>query len=100
MRSVVVKAVHQQAKSIIVKHRELLICPRTRAINALRDHAMEFGVVPVKGTAKVEALLAVLAAAPAIPAAARAIFVQMGEHIEALENRIADLDAEPPPPRP
>ena len=93
MRSVAVKTVDQQAKGIIVKHREMLLGQRTQAINALRGHATEFGVVAAKGAAKVEPLLAVLMVDPAIPAAAREMFVQMGAHIEALESRIAVLDA-------
>jgi len=94
MGSVAVKTVDQQAKGMIVKHREMLVGQRTQAINALRGHAMEFGVVAAKGTAKVAPLLAVLAGDKAIPAAARAMFAQMGAHIEALESRIAGLDAE------
>jgi transposase len=94
MRSVAVKTVDQQAKGIIVKHREILVGQRTQAINALRGHATEFGVVAAKGTAKVAPLLVVLAGDMAIPAAARGMFVQMGAHIEALESRIAGLDAE------
>jgi transposase len=94
MRSVVVKTIDQQAKAIIVKHREMLVGQRTQAINALRGHATEFGVVAAKGAAKVEPLLAVLAADAAIPAAARAMFEQIGAHIEALESRVAGLDAE------
>ena len=94
MRSVTIKTVDQQAQCIIVKHREMLVGQRTQAINALRGHAVEFGVVGAKGTAKVMALLAVLAADAAIPATARAMFEQMGAHIEALENRIAVLDRE------
>ena len=49
MRSVAVKTVDQQAKSIIVKHREMLVNQRTQAINALRGHAVEFGVTAAKG---------------------------------------------------
>ena len=94
MRSVAVKSVDRQAKSMIVKHREMLVSQRTQAINALRGHATEFGVVAAKGAARVEPLLAVLAADTAIPAAAREMFVHMGAHIEALESRIAVLDAE------
>jgi transposase len=45
MRLVVVKTVDQQARSIIVKHREMLVGQRTQAINALRGHATEFGVI-------------------------------------------------------
>jgi transposase len=93
MRSAAVKTVEQQADAIILKHREMLVSQRTQAINALRGHAMEFGVVAAKGTAKVEALLAVLATDINIPATACAMFEEMGTHIEALENRIAVLDA-------
>jgi len=94
MRSVAVKTVDQQAKGIIVKHREMLVGQRTQAINALRGHATEFGIVVAKGTAKVAPLLAVLAGDMAIPAAAREMFVQMGAHIDALESRIVGLDGE------
>ncbi len=94
MRSVAVKTVDQLAKGIIVKHREMLVGQRTQAINALRGHATEFGVVAAKGTAEVAPLLAVLAGDMTVPAAAREMFVQMGAHIEALECRIAGLDAE------
>lgn len=92
MRSVVVKTVDQQADGIILKHREMLVGQRTQAINALRGHAAEFGVVAAKGIVKVAALLAVLAADSAIPATARAMFAQMGEHIAALHQQIAAVD--------
>jgi transposase len=94
MRSVVVKTVDQQADGIILKHREMLVSQRTQAINALRGHAAEFGVVAAKGTVKVAALLAELAADSAIPANARAMFVQMGAHIEALDQQVAAVDSE------
>jgi len=94
MRSVMVKTADQQAQGIILKHFEMLVSQRTQAINALRGHAMEFGVVVAKGAAKVAPLLAVMAADTAIPVVARGMFEQMGAHIEALESRIAALDAE------
>jgi transposase len=94
MRWVTIKTVDQQAQNMIVKHREMLVGQRTQAINALRGHAVEFGVVTAKGTANVTALLAVLAADIAIPAIGRTMFEQLGAHIEALENRIAVLDHE------
>ena len=53
MRSVAIKTLDQQAEAMILKHRELLVSQRTQAINALRGHATEFGVVAAKGTAKV-----------------------------------------------
>ncbi len=94
MRSVAVKTVDHQAKGIIVKHREMLVGQRTQAINALRGHATEFGVVAAKGATKSEALLAVLAADTAFPDTARTMFAQIGAHIAALESRIAVLYAE------
>jgi transposase len=94
MRSVTVKTVDQQANSIILKHREMLVKQRTQAINALRGHATEFGVVAAKGTVKVVALLEKLAADSAIPATARTIFGDMGAHIKALDQRVAALDGE------
>jgi transposase len=94
MRSVAVKTVDQQADGIILKHREMLIGQRTQAINALRGHAAEFGVVAAKGTSNVAALLTALAADTAIPAATRAMFEQMAAHIEALDQRVARVDTE------
>jgi transposase len=94
MRSVVVKTVDQQADGIILKHREMLVSQRTQAINALRGHAAEFGMVAAKGVVKVAALLGVLAADDAIPASARAMFQQMGAHIEALDQQVEAMDDE------
>jgi transposase len=94
MRSVAVKTVDQQADGIILKHREMLVGQRTQAINALRGHAAEFGVVAAKGTSNVAALLTALAADAAIPASAHAMFTQMQAHIEALDQRVAAVDAE------
>ena len=94
MRSVVVKTVDQQADGIILQHREMLVGQRTQAINALRGHAAEFGVVAAKGIVKVTALLSVLNADDGIPATARAMFAQMGAHIEALDQRLTAVDDE------
>jgi transposase len=92
MPTVPVKSLDEQAATIIVKHRELLVGQRTAAINALRGHAAEFGVIAAKGTANVEALLAVLAAEPAIPAVAKAMFTEMGEHIANLDAKLAAVE--------
>ncbi len=94
MRSVAVKSVDQQADGIILKHREMLVSQRTQAINALRGHAAEFGVVAAKGIVKVAPLLVELAADNTIPATAQAMFSQMGGHIEALDQQVAALDGE------
>jgi transposase len=94
MPAVAVKSAAQQASTMILKHRELLIGQRTAAINALRGHATEFGVIAAKGMVQVNPLLDKLAGDEAVPAAAKAMFAQMGEHIAALDQQIAALDAE------
>jgi transposase len=94
MPTVPVKSADQQANSMILKHRERLIGQRTAAINALRGHAVEFGIIAAKGTAQIGPLLQRLADDEAVPAVARAMFVQMGEHIGALDQRIEALEAE------
>ena len=92
MRTVPVKSLDEQAATIIVKHRELLVGQRTAAVNALRGHAAEFGVIAAKGTANVEALLAKLAETPELPAAAKATFTAMGEHIADLDAKLAAVE--------
>ena len=92
MLTVPVKSAEQQANSMILKHRELLIGQRTAAINALRGHATEFGIIAAKGKAQIEPLLQRLADDEAVPAVAKAMFAQMGEHIAALDQRIKALE--------
>jgi transposase len=94
MRSVAVKTVDQQADGIILKHRQMLVGQRTQAINALRGHAAELGVVAARGTGNVAGLLSTLAADASVPANARSVFNQMAMHIEALDQRVAAIDAE------
>jgi transposase len=74
MRTVSLKSVEEQASTIIVKHRELMVNQRTQAINALRGHAAEFGAVAAQGCANVTALLAVLSSEDATPTVAKAMF--------------------------
>lgn len=51
MPSVAVKSAEQQASCMILRHRAMLVGQRTAAINALRGHAAEFGVIATTGTA-------------------------------------------------
>jgi len=92
MRTVPVKSADEQATTLILKHRELMVNQRTQAVNALRGHAAEFGIVAAKGCANVTALLAVLSAEEAIPEIAKAMFEQMGQHITDLDAKIAVLE--------
>ena len=92
MRTVPLKTTEQQAATIIVKHREMLVAQRTQAINALRGHAAEFGIIAAKGCPNVTALLSVLAADEVIPVAARVMFEEMGQHVADLDAKIEALD--------
>jgi transposase len=92
MRTVPVKSADDQAATIIVKHRELMVNQRTQAINALRGHAAEFGIIAAKGCANVNALLAVLLADETVPAIAKAMFKQMGQHVTDLDTKIEVLE--------
>lgn len=92
MRSVPVKTVDEQAETMIVKHREMLVAQKTQAINALRGHASEFGVITAKGVQNITTLLEVLATESAIPTAAKAMFSDMEKHISDLNTRLEALD--------
>jgi transposase len=77
---------------MVLSVRELLLKQQTQAINALRGHASEFGVIAAKGTSHVGALLARIAADPAIPAAAQEMFAELGAQIAQLSVRLGELD--------
>lgn len=92
MRWVPVKTTDEQAATIIVKYRQMLVAQRTQSINALRGHATEFGIVVAKGDQNVPHLLELLAADDGVPAVARDMLVEMGRHIVELEGKIAALN--------
>jgi len=92
MRFVPVKSAEAQADAMILSVRELLVKQHTQLVNALRGHASEFGVIAAKGTGHVEGLLERIAADPAVPAPAQAMFVELGERIAELRTRRAELD--------
>ena len=94
MRGVPVKSAQQQADTMILKHRDMLVSQRTQAINALRGHAVEFGVIAAKGAGNVTGLLAAIAQDAAIPATARAMFQAMGAHIADLDARLDAVAAQ------
>jgi transposase len=93
MRFVPVKSAEAQADAMILSVRELLVKQHTQLVNVLRGHASEFGVIAAKGTGHVEGLLERIAADPAVPAPAQAMFVELGERIAELRARLAELDA-------
>jgi transposase len=92
MRTVPVRTVDEQAATMIVKHREMLVGQRTQAINALRGHATEFGIVAAKGCGNVAALVCCMSNDPGVPAVAKSMFGQMGQHIAELDRKIMRVD--------
>src|SRR5277367_1178098 len=60
MRFVPIKTAEQQAASMVLKTRALLVRQQTQAINALRGHLSELGVIAAIGTAKVAALIEIV----------------------------------------
>jgi hypothetical protein len=51
MRFVPVKSADQQAAAMVLKTRELLVRQRIQAINALRAHLSELGIIAAAGSA-------------------------------------------------
>lgn len=91
LRPVPVKSAETQAALLVLRTRELLVDQRTQAVNALRGHAAEFGLVAAKGLARVEPLLEAVAAA-GLPAPAGEMLALLGARIEELDAQIAALD--------
>jgi transposase len=60
MRFVPIKSADQQAAAMVLKVRDLLVRQRTHAINGLRAHLSELGIIAGIGTAKVAALIAIV----------------------------------------
>jgi transposase len=96
MRFVPIKSAEQQAAAMVLKTRALLVRQRTQAINALRAHMSELGIVAAAGTAKVAALAAIVrdAADARLPAAARFALTAIAEQIDALTQQIERLERE------
>lgn len=93
MRFVPVKTAEQQAALMLMGLRERLIARRTQLCNAIRGYAAEFGVTAAKGTDKIEALLARLAADESLPALARELFAIQGRDYAALGRDLKEIEA-------
>jgi transposase len=95
MRFVAVKSAEKQASALVFRTRDLLVRQRTQAIDALRSHLAEFGVIAPKGPANIAALAARLGEpGEKLPVEARLMLEVLADTIAALEGRIAQLDAE------
>ncbi|WP_038954094.1 IS110 family transposase, partial [Bradyrhizobium japonicum] len=84
----------QQAAAMVLKTRALLVRQRTQAVNALRAHLAELGIIATVGLAKVEALVAIIRdeTDARLPAAARFALMAIADEIEASADQIERLE--------
>ena len=95
MRFVALKSASQQAAAVVFRTRDLLVRQRTQAINALRGHLAEFGIVVAKGPAHVPELVqAVENPDEPLPEIARPVLQILIDTLHRLDEQIADLDRE------
>ncbi|WGD50850.1 IS110 family transposase [Bradyrhizobium sp. CB1650] len=95
MRFVPVKSEEQQASAVVFRTRDLLIRQRTQAINALRGHLAEYGVIVAKGTAYVAELVErAMDPKTGVPEAARFVLEILIKTMVTLEMQIKKLDSE------
>jgi len=94
MRFVPVKSADQQAAAMVLKTRELLVRQHTRAINALRAHLAELGIIAATGTTKVASLIDIVRDETdnRLPQAARFALSEIADHIEGLNRKIGKLE--------
>ena len=93
MRFVAVKTVAAQERAVLFRTRDLWVRQRTQAVNALRGHLAEFGVVAPRGLAHLARLRAALDdPEAALPGGVREIGHMYLEEIARLSARIAGLE--------
>jgi transposase len=95
MRFVAIKSATAQANSVVFRARDLLVRQRTQAINALRGHLGEYGLVAAKGPAHVTKLIEhVENPASSVPETARVVLRVLVEALRFMSERIDLLDRE------
>src|SRR5215472_3781687 len=95
MRFVAVKSETAQANAVVFRARDLLVRQRTQAINALRGHLGEYGLVVAKGPSHVAKLIAhVEDPAADLPETARTVLRVLTASLQFLSERIDLLDRE------
>jgi transposase len=93
MRFVPVKTEAQQASLVDLKVRDMLVRQRTQAINALRSHLAEYGIIVAQGRKMAELIALVRDRDDTrLPGLAREALGELVAQIEALEGRIECLD--------
>lgn len=96
MRFVPVKSAERQAAGMVLKTRALLVRQQTQAINALRAHLSELGIIAGVGTTKIVGLMAIVRdeTDKRLPKAARFALTTIADQIEALAQQISKLERE------
>ena len=85
MRFVPVKSADQQAVLMLHKTRALMVKQRTMAVNALRGHLSEFGLMAAKGIRRIKDLLALAEGEERLPEAAREATTILAAEIQGLD---------------
>jgi len=93
MRFVPVKTAERRGELMVLRTRGLLVRQRTQAVDALRGHATEFGLVVPFGVSRVEEPLAKLSADLGVPEIAREMLALLGRQIGQLDTHMAEVDA-------
>ena len=94
MRFVEVKSAEQQGRLMQHRARDLLMRQRTQAINALRAHMAELGIVAAQGREGLKTLLAIIADQKdeRLPVDARASLTVLAMQLQALQTMIGSIE--------
>jgi transposase len=94
MRFVPIKSAEQQAAAMVLKARNLLVRQRTQAVNAMRAHLAELGIVTGVGIVKIDTLTKIIRDEEGmrLPQAARFALSIIVDQIDALERQIDTLE--------
>jgi transposase len=94
MRFVGVKSAEQQGRLMQHRARDLLMRQRTQAINALRAHMAELGIVAAQGREGLKKLLAIIADEKdeRLPVDARASLIVLAAQLQALQTMIGSIE--------
>jgi transposase len=91
-RQVPIKSAEQAAAQMLLGTRDGLVKRRTQLSNTIRGYAAEFGLVAARGLARIQPLLARIAADDSMPALAKEMFAALGREFAELAPRIAQLE--------
>lgn len=92
MRLVPAKTLDQQAALLLMTIRDRLVRNRTQLSNAIRGHAVEFGLSIAKGMAHITKLFERVAADETIPALARELFIVLDDEFRSLQTEIDKVE--------